>query len=55
MLIGRKSSNEFDRKEITVWAKPTFNSKLKAFSEGFSIIPVIMQPIYSIFSIIGLL
>lgn len=53
LLIGKKSTAHLDEEEITVWAKPTFTSKMKSFNEGFSIIPVIMQPFYSIFSMIG--
>lgn len=50
---GRASSSVQDVLPITVRVKPTLNSKLKAFGEGFSIIPVVMQPFYSLLSLLG--
>ena len=51
--VGRHSSQLHDSLEMNFRVKPTFSAKLKAFSEGFSIIPVVMQPFYSLLSMIG--
>ncbi|NYZ79664.1 hypothetical protein H0N95_00255, partial [Candidatus Micrarchaeota archaeon] len=50
---GRSSSAIQDVLPLNVRVKPTLSSKLKAFGEGFSIIPVIMQPFYSLLSLLG--
>ncbi|MEM0372318.1 MAG: hypothetical protein QXO69_00530 [archaeon] len=52
--VTRKSSAVQDSVPLTLRVKPTVSSKLKAFSEGFSIIPVIMQPFYSLLSLLGM-
>lgn len=50
---GRLSSQITDTMPMEIRVKPTLSSKLKAFNEGFSIIPVIMQPFYSLMSLLG--
>lgn len=52
--VGRHSSQLHDSLEMNFRVKPTLSAKLKAFSEGFSIIPVVMQPFYSLISILGI-
>jgi len=53
LKIGRKSSNLINLINIKLRTYPTIKSKLKAFEEGFSITPIIMQPFYSFLSLIG--
>jgi hypothetical protein len=55
LFVLRESSNVRDSLPLNVRVKPTVQSKLRAFSEGFSIIPVVMQPFYSLLSMMGLI
>ena len=53
LKIGRKSSKLINLININLRTYPTIKSKLKAFEEGFSITPIIMQPFYSFLSLMG--
>jgi hypothetical protein len=52
--VGRTSSSLKDTNPLVLRVYPTFQSKLRAFGEGFSIIPVLLQPLYSLLSMFGL-
>ena len=54
LKIGRKSSSYINLIKIDLRVYPTVKSKLRAFGEGFSISPIIMQPFYSFLSLFGL-
>ena len=54
LKLGRKSSSFVNLMEIDLRVYPTIKSKLRAFGEGFSISPIIMQPFYSFLSLFGL-
>lgn len=53
LTIGRASVGTADIIEMNFRVYPTLKSKLKAYSEGFSIIPIILQPFYSLLSWFG--
>lgn len=53
--IGRESSGIVDTVDKELRIKPTIQSKLMLFGDGFSLVPVILQPFYSLLSIFGLL
>jgi len=55
IVVERKSSALRDFLKLDLRVKPSFDSKLKAFSEGYSVIPVVLQPFYSLMSLLGLL
>ena len=54
LKIGRESNSYINLMEINLRVYPTIKSKLRAFGEGFSISPMIMQPFYSFLSLFGL-
>lgn len=51
--IGRESSSIVDPVSFNMRVYPTLNSKLESFGEGFSIVPYILQPFYSLLSWLG--
>lgn len=51
--VGRESSSIVDPVSFNIRAYPTLNSKLESFGEGFSIVPYILQPFYSLLSWLG--
>ncbi|GEM_PF-2803448 len=53
--ISRASDGVLEMKTTAFRVTPTLKSKLKAYSEGISIVPVILQPFYSVLSFLGLL
>jgi len=51
--VGRESGNIVDPISFNMRVYPTLNSKLESFGEGFSIVPYILQPFYSLLSWLG--
>jgi hypothetical protein len=49
-----RASNDVVNSEQTVFrVTPTLKSKLKAYGEGIAIVPVILQPFYSLMALLG--
>jgi hypothetical protein len=49
-----RQSGTIDTPEMVLRVKPTLKSKFRAFGEGFSIVPAILQPFYSLLSFLGI-
>ncbi|MBI4214581.1 hypothetical protein HY546_01170 [archaeon] len=52
--VKRTSSDLIDEGAFSLRVYPTLKAKLRAISEGFDIIPMILQPLYSLLSFFGL-
>jgi hypothetical protein len=52
--IGRTTSPVIDTVQTELRVKPTLQSKLALFGEGFALVPIILQPFYSLLSLFGI-
>lgn len=52
--VSRNSSSIIDSAKAHLRVKPTLQSKLRAYGEGFSLVPIILQPFYALLSLFGL-
>lgn len=52
--VRRASSPIVDENQFYLRVLPTLKAKFRAMSEGFDLIPMILQPIYSLLSFLGL-
>jgi hypothetical protein len=49
-----RDSGLVDSPQVELRVKPTLKSKFRAFGEGFSVVPTILQPFYSLLSFLGI-
>lgn len=54
LTLGKASGAPSYTLNINFRVLPTLKSKLKAYSEGFSLVPMILQPFYSLLSFFGI-